>query len=1433
LKRHESVVVILSALALVGALVTEGAQPSNGGQAPESSLYLVPNELFARMGPEAVAIHQYAGSLLATVPAPELLSPADRSRLTSVRDPRVLMYRGWRGAASGVAPRDLEGLPDAYYLVAFAGPIDPAWKARTESLGLEIVGPASPYALLIRGGGPALSRLSGLTTSFGFDAVRAVVPVPLEARLDETLARLARGQAAPSDVSGVKRDRNGLALVRVDAYPGASIATVKSRVRRLAESTSETSSADAGVFAVRGPEILDVLEGIPEVSYVEAVHQRVLHDDLAPKSYILNVEPVWTGAALGYDGTGVIVDHNDSGVDLTHPDFPASAIAATAGTMSGTDNGHGTHTAGSVLGRGLASPSPTNTFGCGDRTTPLPAVRGMAFGARLVTNNIFDGGFTTETSMLRWGSQQGARISTNSWGYVSLHTYSSQAATVDSLVRDADSTTTGNQELLVFFSAGNDGPGAGTVDSPGTAKNVVTVGASQNDRCGAFVSSSPDVNAIASFSSRGPSQGRIKPDLVAVGTDVLSAQSSDPLATAPWDQSWTGGDYSTDTGTSMSTPLSAGAGAVFFQFYKARFGSFPSPALAKAALINGAVDMGFGFPSFQQGWGRLNLRRSIEGPPGGAIHFFDETDVTPLSTGASWSKDLVVASSGVPLKVSLVWTDPAAAGGSTSPLVNDLDLVLTAPSGTIYRGNFFTGSWSTPNPGTSTDTANNVENIFVQAPAPGRWTVRVSSALTAINPRGVSGQDFALVYSGDASECVPPAAPSSLVATSPGANRIDLAWSASPGATSYEILRATSSGGPYGSLTSVAATSYTDLAVSAGTTYYYVVTASGIGGCASPLSREASAIATGDCTLPPTFAGLSAARASGTTCAVDLSWAAATSNCLGASLSYDVYRSTVPGFTPGPTNLLDTCITGEAYQDTLVSSGTTYFYAVRAEDGTSSGGGPCNGGNTDKSLVEISTAVAGTCIAPPDPLPFFTVTSTDARNELEWLNPASGGSVVIVVRTDHFPAGVGDGTTILAPVGTPDAHQSLVHEPLVNGTTYYYGAFVRNAGGDVSFPRFTSGRPQSPSGNVRWVYQTSAAAVAPPAIGSVYAVSNDAVLHSMVPGPGGGTWPSSWVPLAMNQPAQSRPPVVLTALGGANKVLFVGTQDGIVHAVDAVRGSTIWTSPVLGERIQAAPAGIFTAFGGAYDLVFAATRNSVADNAIVALRLSDGHVAWRFDNGGGSTAIGIVSGSASVDYALRRLYFASRSPAGGSAGTLWCIEFTDLGASLVWARAIGDVDGSPIVFGGKVYVGTNQSKVYAIDAATGVDLWTAPFDAGDGPVKGFVWPGFGTGELFFATTTTLHALTDGGTSAVEKWRITSIPSPSTPLFVPGSRYLLVGGGDGRLYQLNLATTTPVSTSEILGAGTAAVGAPSLDLANHLIYVGTTQGAIYAVNFPLR
>jgi outer membrane protein assembly factor BamB len=266
--------------------------------------------------------------------------------------------------------------------------------------------------------------------------------------------------------------------------------------------------------------------------------------------------------------------------------------------------------------------------------------------------------------------------------------------------------------------------------------------------------------------------------------------------------------------------------------------------------------------------------------------------------------------------------------------------------------------------------------------------------------------------------------------------------------------------------------------------------------------------------------------------------------------------------------------------------------------------------------------------------------------------------------------------------------------------------------------------------------------------------------------------------------------------------------------------------------VQAAPAGIFQQFGGAYDYILIGTRNSAADNKFYALRVSDGvPVGAAFDNGGGVNGIGIISGMASVDYPNRRVYFASRARAGGSSNTLWCLNLTAAGVSLAWARALGNIDGSPVLRGSRVYVGTNNGRVHALDANDGTPLWM--FDTGLGePIKGYLFPDGSGDDLYFSTTTRVFSISDMGASGVLNWSVDSIPNPSIPLFTPGSIYVLVGGSDGRLYQLDVSGSMPTITSVQLGDGLAAVGSPSLDVVNGMVYVGTDAGIVYAAELPI-
>jgi hypothetical protein len=250
----------------------------------------------------------------------------------------------------------------------------------------------------------------------------------------------------------------------------------------------------------------------------------------------------------------------------------------------------------------------------------------------------------------------------------------------------------------------------------------------------------PNWGHMAAFSSRGPTDdGRIKPDVVAPGTNVLSTMSSQ-ASSCGWGNGELGDKYCMNGGTSMSNPLVAGAATLVRDWYEQVKGhATPSAALVKATLVNTAVDIaGYGdgsqeaglpIPNNHEGWGRVNLANvAADGRA-----FYDGDSV---NTGDTASYPVIV-SGGAPFKVTLVWSDYPASTSASKALVNDLDLVVTGPDGTFY-GNVFSGGWSQT--GGSADRTNNVENVYVQSASAGIWTVEVRGYNVPYGP-----QPFALV----------------------------------------------------------------------------------------------------------------------------------------------------------------------------------------------------------------------------------------------------------------------------------------------------------------------------------------------------------------------------------------------------------------------------------------------------------------------------------------------------------------------------------------------------------------------------------------------------------------------------------------------------------------------------------------------------------------
>jgi hypothetical protein len=195
--------------------------------------------------------------------------------------------------------------------------------------------------------------------------------------------------------------------------------------------------------------------------------------------------------------------------------------------------------------------------------------------------------------------------------------------------------------------------------------------------------------------------------------------------------------------------------------------------------------------------------------------------------------------------------------------------------------------------------------------------------------------DVALTVCGGAA-CT--GAPVAGAATVPGANQIQVSWTnGAPASSSFQVYRAAGSCAAAGGFEKIAGavpgSPLLDVTVSGGSTYSYRVAGLDVTGlCESNLSACIQATATGPCALSPTFAGLASATEAGqATCALDLAWAPGTPRCAGGGVTYNVYRSTNPAFTPGPATLIAAGLTGTSFHDaSALADRVAYFYLVRA-----------------------------------------------------------------------------------------------------------------------------------------------------------------------------------------------------------------------------------------------------------------------------------------------------------------------------------------------------------------------------------------------------------------------------------------------------------------------------------------------------------------------
>jgi hypothetical protein len=459
-------------------------------------------------------------------------------------------------------------------------------------------------------------------------------------------------------------------------------------------------------ISIDSPAVAALAE-IPGVQYVEPSSQPVPRNDTTRwivQSNQLGVYPLYTN---NLKGEGQIVGILDTPVNANHCSFSDTvpigpghrkivAYNATPGSSS-----HGTHVAGIAVGD------------AGNET----ATRGNAYLGRLTYGPIPSFTEVAVVTALNLHHTQGARVHTNSWGDDGTTAY-------NGLCRGFDAFQYNNEDSFVCLAVTN----LSALKNPENAKNLLAVG-----NC----FDTPNQGNISTGGAGPTSDGRRKPEIFAPGDNVNSASSGTACGTTQL------------TGTSMASPAIAGVAMMTREYFMDGFypggvattaNAFtPSSALVKAMIINSGVDMTgpAGYPSNAEGWGRVLADN--------ALYFFgdarklliqEKRNNQGLATGGQEVVNVNVLGSNQQVRFTLVWTEPPAASGAAFASINNLDLEVDSPTGT-YKGNVFTGGSSTT--GGTADDRNNVEQVHINNPVPGAYTVRIKGTNVA---QGLQGYAF-------------------------------------------------------------------------------------------------------------------------------------------------------------------------------------------------------------------------------------------------------------------------------------------------------------------------------------------------------------------------------------------------------------------------------------------------------------------------------------------------------------------------------------------------------------------------------------------------------------------------------------------------------------------------------------------------------------------
>ena len=736
-------------------------------------------------------------------------------------------------------------------------------------------------------------------------------------------------------------------------------------------------------FVVRIPQAnMQQLVAQPYIQWVEFIDPpNQLENTLGRTLHRVNI---LNDGVRNLKGENMNVGIWDEGAIGAHLDFsPTGRVTQVEASAVST---HSTHCSGTILGRGLINPN----------------ARGMAPNAQLFSYN-FSGNIQTE--MAAGIPANNLVVSSHSYGSTQTCGLNGTGVIYSATSRASDINLNNFPFHLHCHSAGNSqtacAGGWSTITASGkSAKNNI------------LVANITTAEALSGSSSCGPVQdGRVKPEISAFGSSVLSTYPNNA--------------YATISGTSMSTPGVAGSVTLLVQRYKElNANALPPSTLIKNTILNTAHDLGNPGPDYRFGYGRINALEAVK------ILETNRYVLSTLTTGNTNDMNINVPAGAARLRVMLTWNDPAGTANANPALVNNLDL-------SVINGATTTLPWTLDpvNPATNAvravDVVSNIEQVTIDNPTSGTYTLRVNGLAIPMGP-----QDYSLTWSVEM-PYIEVLFPNGNENFNPASNET-ITWN-NAGVTGNQTVEYSTDNG----------SNWNTLSTTVGPTTTRLVWSIPSANTSTALIRISSGALTdlsdANFKILETTTGLTGSGVSCNAGEVIFNW-----NAMANATHYDLYFLNA---ATGDFSILATNVTGATYTATGLTPNASMWFTIRSKNNTTgavseralainvtvSNGG---GGLSTPGAITGQTSICGT----PSNVP-YSVGAVAGATSYIWAVPAGAtitggqGSTGITV---NYPGGSASGNvTVAASNGTCTTSPSVL--PVTVGSA---SVATPNSGGD-------------------------------------------------------------------------------------------------------------------------------------------------------------------------------------------------------------------------------------------------------------------------------------------------------------------------------------------------------------------------------------------------